>query len=476
MTAKYDGVVVGSGPNGLAAAITLAQAGCSVVIYEASKTAGGGARTQELISEGCLHDVCSAVHPLAKISPVFSSFELDKYGLEWIFPEFPLAHPLDGKPGAVLKHSLEETARGLGKDGEQYQNLLKPFVENIDALLSDLLGPFSLPRHPFLTSRFAYYGFQPATRLARTKLSSEAVAALFGGLCCHSLMSLDRPLTSAFGLVLAAVGHAVGWPIPKGGARSITDALVARLLELGGELKLGAHVSSLSELPESKITLLDVTPRQVLDIAGKDLESNYKKSLSKFRYGNGVFKMDFILSQPTPFTDKAAKKAGTVHLGGSFAEMLEGERMIDRGAHPEKPFVLFSQPTSFDDSRAPQDKHIVWAYCHVPNASTVDMSERIIGQIERFAPGFRDCIVGQHSMNCEDLQSYNENYIGGDINGGVQDIWQFMTRPTKLFAPYATSKKGLYLCSSSTPPGGGVHGMCGYHAAKLALKREMGIR
>jgi phytoene dehydrogenase-like protein len=467
----YDAAVVGSGPNGLAAAITLAQAGWSVLVLEARDTIGGGTRSAELTLPGYIHDVCSAVHPLGAGSPFFRTLPLAEHGLEWIHPPVPLAHPFDDGTAAVLERSVEATGKTLGPDAAAYQKLMAPLVTDWDKLAADLLGPLRIPpRHPLALARFGWHAIPSARRLAERLFEDERARALFGGMAAHSMIPLDQPPTAAFGLVIGILGHAVGWPLPRGGSQRIADALACYLRSLGGEVVTGVRVQSLDELPPARAVLCDVTPRQLLRIAGQRLPAGYRRRLAGYRYGPGVFKVDWALDGPIPWQAVECRRAGTVHLGGTLEEMAAAERVVWRGAHPEKPYVLVVQPSLFDATRAPEGKHTAWAYCHVPNASTFDMTERIEAQIERFAPGFRDCILARSVKSAVEMEQYNPNYIGGDINGGVQDLRQLFTRPVFRLVPYSTPLKGLYICSSSTPPGGGVHGMCGYFAARAALR------
>lgn len=464
---------MGTGPNGLAAAIRLAQEGLSVKMFEASPTVGGGMRTGELMQPGFHHDICSAIHPLAASSPYLKNLPLDDYGLEWITPDFPVAHPMDDGTAVVMHHSMDETMDELGTDGSSYRSAMEPIADNWETLTADFLGPLRFPKHPFNLARFGLKALQPAS-LFQKRFKKERAKALFAGLAAHSILPLDAVATSAIGLVLGAAGHAVGWPLPKGGSQSIADAMAGYFKSLGGEIETGTEITSLKELPPYRALLLDITPRQLIDIAGDQLPGSYVNRLKKYRYGSGVFKIDYILSEPVPWNDPRCKKAGTIHLGGTFDEIAAGEEVMDSGKHAEKPYVLIAQQSNFDDTRTPDDRHTLWAYCHVPNGSTRDMTDEIENQIERFAPGFKDTIEQRHTMNTDQFHDYNANYFGGDINGGRQDIWQLFTRPLHLINPYATPSEGVYLCSSSTPPGGGVHGMCGYHAASLALKQQFG--
>jgi phytoene dehydrogenase-like protein len=486
---RYDAVVVGSGPNGLAAAITLARglAPQSVLLIEASPTIGGGTRTAELTLPGFRHDVCSAVHPFALASPFLKTLPLTEHGLELIHSPAPLAHPLDDGRTAMLERSIEETGRTLGRDASAYGRLMEPFIDRADDLFADLIGPLKPPRHPILAARFGLRAIQPATRLARDWFEDEPARALLAGLAAHSILPLDYWATSAIGLVLGLAGHAVGWPIVRGGSQRLAESLASYFRSLRGEVWNPAtdseeerpceiatdwRVESLDELPPARVVLLDVTPRQVVRMAGHRLPARYVRRLQRFRYGAGVFKLDWALSGPIPWRSAECARAGTVHLGATLDELAASEAAVGRGEHPERPFVLLSQPSLFDPSRAPAGRHTAWAYCHVPNGSTVDMTSRIEAQVERFAPGFRDLILARHAMEPSDFERYNPNYIGGDINGGAQDLRQLFTRPVARLIPYSTPLKGLYICSSSTPPGGGVHGLCGYYAARAALGPE----
>lgn len=467
---EYDAVVVGSGPNGLAAAITLAQAGCSVVVFEARETIGGGMRTAELTLPGFIHDICSAIHPLGVGSPFFRDLHLAENDLQWIHPEVPLAHPLDDGTAAVLHRSIGKTGETLGVDADAYRRLMEPLVNDWEKLMAEFLGPLRIPRHPLAMVRFGLSAIRPAQGLAKSKFRGERARALFAGLAGHSIMALDKLTTAAFGLMLGLLGHAVGWPLPKGGSQRLADALAGCIDSLGGEIVTGAPIESLGELPPARVALLDVTPRQMLAIAGDRLPAGYRRRLENYRYGPGVYKVDWALSDPIPWRAEACREAGTVHVGGTLVEIATGEKAVWQGKHPDKPFVLVVQPSLFDASRAPEGKHTAWAYCHVPNGSTVDMTKEIESQIERFAPGFGEVILARSTRTAMEIEAYNPNYVGGDINGGVQDLGQLFTRPVARLVPYSTPVKGLYICSSSTPPGGGVHGMCGYHAARAALR------
>ena len=465
-----DAIVVGAGPNGLAAAIELARAGLSVTLVEGEEEIGGGVRSAPLTLPGFVHDVCSAVYPLGVASPFFATLPLAGHGLEWIHPPAPLAHPLDDGTAVQLERSFSATASSLGEDGEAWRRLLLPLAEGWPQLASDILAPPHLPRHPLLLARFARHALRSAQGLAEARFRGPRARALLAGLAAHSFLPLDRPATAAIGLVLGLLGHAVGWPIPRGGAGSLSAALAEHFQFLGGRIETGTAVRALDQLPAARTILLDVTPRQLLAIAGDRLGPRYRRRLEEYRYGPGVFKIDWALAGPIPWRAPECALAGTVHLGGTLEEIAEGEQEVWRGRHPERPFVLLTQPSLFDPSRAPAGSHTGWAYCHVPNGSTTDMTEAIERQVERFAPGFRDLILARHTRTAAGYELYNPNCIGGDINGGVQDLRQIFARPVPGLSPYATDREGLFLCSSSTPPGGGVHGMCGFNAARAALR------
>jgi phytoene dehydrogenase-like protein len=465
---SYDAVVVGAGPNGLAAAITLARAGRSVLVREANGTVGGGARSAELTLPGFTHDVCSAVHPLAAGSPFFRTLPLAEHGLEWVFPPAALAHPFDDGTAAVLERSVEATAATLGADAGAYRRLMGRLVADWPLLENALLGPPRWPRHPLALARFGLRALRPASRLAEGWFEGARARAFFAGLAAHSFLPLEKAPSAVFGLVLGITGHAIGWPIPRGGAQRIADALASYFRSLGGEIETDARVGLIDELPPARAVLCDVTPRQLVRIAGHRLPSGYKRKLGRYLYGPAVYKIDWALDGPVPWRAKECARAGTVHLGGTWEEVAASERAAWRGEHAEKPFVLVAQPSLFDSARAPAGKHTLWAYCHVPFGSEVDMTERIERQVEGFAPGFRDRVLARHAMSPADLERHNANLVGGDINGGAQTLRQLFTRPTLRL--YSTPLEGLYICSSSTPPGGGVHGMCGRAAALRALR------
>lgn len=465
---EYDAIVVGSGPNGLAAAIELQKNGLSVLLIEGAETIGGGMRSKEIFP-GYLSDICSAIHPMAAGSPFFKTLPLAEHGLEYIHPTLLAAHPFDNGDSAVLGHSLIETANRLGQDKDAYLNLMAPIVESWPKLAPEILGPFKFPSNPLASLRFGLSAIQSATSLSKRFVTAEA-KGLFAGMAAHSFLPLEKLSTAAIGLVLMANGHLGGWPLPKGGSQKLADALVSYFRSLGGKIETNWMVKSVDELPGARAIIFDIGPKQLLKIAGDRLPVNYKKRLAKYRYGPGVFKIDWILDGQVPFTNADCKKAGTVHLGGSIEEIATSERLAFNGQHAENPFVLLAQQSLFDNSRAPIGKQVLWGYCHVPQGSTKDMTQAIENQIERFAPGFKDLIIDKQTLNTAQFEHYNPNYIGGDINGGILDLSQLYSRPILSFSPYKTPAKGIYLCSASTPPGGGVHGMCGYHAAKQVLK------
>ncbi|WP_448702445.1 phytoene desaturase family protein [Mucilaginibacter sp. AW1-3] len=471
----YDAVIVGSGPNGLAAAILLQQNGLSVLLLEGKDTIGGGLRSEALTLPGYLHDVCSAIHPLAAGSPFFQTLPLQHFGLEYIYPAIAAAHPFDNGTVGVLQRSVTDTARLLGADARAYLKLMQPIVNDWPVMATDVLGPLHFPQHPIKMARFGLAALKPATGLTN-RFKTPQAKGLFAGMAAHCMQPISNAATSAIALVLMAAGHLHGWPMPKGGSQNIAHALAGYFISLGGKIETNTYIRSMEQLPSSKAVLFDVTPKQLLQIAGHKFSNIYKWQLERYRYGMGVFKVDWALDAPIPFRSEECREAGTVHLGGSIAEIAITEQQTWEGQHPESPFVLLAQQSLFDNSRSPEGKHTAWAYCHVPNGSVRDMTDRIENQVERFAPGFKDLILARHTMNTTQIEAHNPNYIGGDIGGGVNDIRQLFTRPALRWSPYRTSAKGIYICSSSTPPGGGVHGMCGYHSAKRALKDIFNIR
>jgi phytoene dehydrogenase-like protein len=465
-----DAVVVGAGPNGLAAAIVLAQAGRRVAVIEGAETVGGGCRSEELTLPGHVHDTCSTVHALALVSPFLNTLPLARHGFELVHPSAPLAHPLDDGSAAVMERSVEATACGLGADAAAYRRLFDPLVRSAGQLIPEILGPLRPPRHPVVLARFGVSALRSATGLARSRFVGERARALLGGCCAHSMLSLRTKASAAFGIVLALSAHQVGWPVARGGSQRLADALAAHLSSLGAEIQTGRWVESLDELAGAATTLLDVTPRQLLRMAGDRLPERYARRLGRYRYGPGVFKVDWALEGPIPWSAGEVARAGTVHLGGRLEEIAAAEEAVWQGRHSERPFALLVQPSLFDPTRAPAGKHTAWAYCHVPNGSARDMTAAIEAQVERFAPGFRELIAARSVMGPAEVQRRNPNYVGGDINGGVQDLRQLFTRPVARRVPYSTPVDGLFICSSATPPGGGVHGMCGYFAARSALR------
>lgn len=466
---KYDAVVVGSGPNGLSAAITLARKGVSVLVLEARNTIGGGARSEALTLPGFIHDVCSAVHPMGLASPFFKELPLEDHGLSFVHPDIPLAHPLSGGRAAILERSFQQTAQSFAKDRDAYLRIFSPFLPRVDDLFEDLIGPFRFPRYPFLALNFARFALQSAQGLAGRSFQTEEAKALWAGLAAHSILPLRTVSTSAIALVLGLVGHAYGWPFAKGGSQSIPDALASYLRSLGGEIRTGVTVSSMKDIPECRWVFLDMTPNKIVNIEGLELSGCVRKQLQNFRYGPGVFKIDFALKEAIPWTNKNCARAGTVHVGGTLSEITASEEAAYKGHLSDEPFVLVAQPSLFDSTRAPAGKHVAWAYCHVPNASEVDRSEVIEKQIEKYAPGFRDCILARHTKNAREMERYNANYFGGDITGGVTDLRQLFTRPLLRLNPYQLNKN-VFICSASSPPGAGVHGLCGYYSASNVLK------
>jgi phytoene dehydrogenase-like protein len=471
----FDAVVVGAGPNGLAAAILMQQNGLSVLLLEGKDTIGGGLRSAELTLPGFKHDICSAIHPLAAASPYFKTLPLQAYALTYLYPGIDAAHPLDNGTAAVLKRSITETANLLTGDEYAYADLMGSVTAAWPQIDADVLGPLHFPKKPFALAGFGLKALPASSQLAK-RFKTEKAKALIAGMAAHSMQPLTNTATSAIALVLMAAGHLQGWPVPKGGSDSIAKALGSYFTSIGGKIETGTYVRSLEQLPSAHAVLFDVSPKQLLQIAGHKFSSIYKWQLERYRYGMGVYKVDWALNEAIPFTAQECRKAGTVHIGNTFNEIKIAEQQTWDGIHPEKPFVLLAQQSIIDNTRAPQGKHTAWAYCHVPNGSVKNMTEAIEKQVERFAPGFRDTILAKHTMDTAAMEEYNPNYIGGDINGGVIDIGQLFTRPALRYSPYRTSANGIYICSASTPPGGGVHGMCGYHSAKRALKDVFSIR
>ncbi|HYC32435.1 MAG TPA: NAD(P)/FAD-dependent oxidoreductase [Gemmatimonadales bacterium] len=470
----YDVVVVGSGPNGLAASAAFARAGLATLLLEAGDTPGGGARTEELTLPGFHHDVCSTVHPLGAVSPWFRSLGLERHGLSWVHPPAPLAHVLDAGRTVLLERSVAETARHLGRDGASYRALMEPFAERFDELAPMVLAGVRRPQAPFLMARFGLAALRSMQGLARSRFREPAAGALLAGIAAHAVLPLDTAATASFALVLASAGHAVGWPVARGGSAAIVAALLACFREAGGELVTGIRVSRLADLPPARAYVLDVTPRQLLAIAGERLTPRYRRSMERYRYGPGVFKMDWALREPIPWRDPACLRSATVHLAGNIGQIARAEAVVHRGAVADPPFVLLVQPTLFDPGRAPPGGHIAWAYCHVPHGSGLDLSQALEAFVERFAPGFKDCVLARRCVTARELELHNPNYVGGDIAGGMSDLRQLFFRPAARLDPYATSAPDVFLCSSSTPPGGGVHGMCGYWAARSVMRKVFG--
>lgn len=468
---RCDAYVVGSGPNGLAAAIVLASAGVSVAVVEGAERPGGSARSAELTLPGFVHDICSSIHPLGIASPFFRTLPLEKYGLEWVHPDAPLAHPLDDGTAVMLERDLEATCAGLGEDADAYRRLIEPVVERWDDLIVDLLAPLlRVPRHPFRMAWFGMHALRPARSLARSRFRTERARVLFAGMAGHAMLPLSFLAGSAIPLVLAACGHTRGWPFPRGGTQKLTDALVGHLQTLGGTVITGRPIANLADLPPARAVLCDVTPRQLLAIAGDRLPNYYRRNLGRYRYGPGAFKVDWALDGPIPWTAGSCRRAATVHLGSPLDEIVASERAAWGGGSNQRPFIILAQHSLFDPTRAPAGKHTAWAYCHVPNGSSEDMLARMEDQIERHAPGFRRLVLARSVLPPLALEAHNPNLVGGDINAGAQTLRQVVLRPSPGL--YATPAPGLYLCSASTPPGGGVHGMCGFNAARLVLRER----
>lgn len=466
MSPPYDAAVVGSGPNGLAAAIALAKAGRSVVVYEAGDTVGGGTRTKALTLPGFRHDVCSAIHPMAVGAGLFAALDLQDHGLEWIHSPACCAHPLPDRPAAMLYRDVQRTGATLGGDGARWARMVAPFLDRWGDLAKDALGTPGIPSSPVLMARFGMLAMQPASVLARSRFREAPARALLAGMASHSILPLERPLSSAIGLMLAIAGHVKGWPLPRGGSQSIADALASKLRSLGGTIECGVRIKDLAEVETAGPVLFDTAPRELVRIAGEHLPTRFTDRLLRFRHGAGVFKLDWALSGPIPWKDPTVAEAATVHLGGTLESIEASERAPYLDQHPDKPYVLLAQQSLFDDTRAPEGQHTGWAYCHVPPGSTRDMTTAIEDMVEAEAPGFKDLILHTHKMDCADFEAYNPNYIGGDIAGGAADWDQLLTRPLVQANPYRTPNRRLYLCSASTPPGGGVHGMAGINAVK----------
>lgn len=466
-----DAVVVGSGPNGLAAALTLARAGLAVHVYEGSDIPGGGCRTEELTLPGYLHDVCSAVHPLFVQSPFFQEISLEARGVKLCSPKVAFAHPIEGGRAGAVVGSVEDTASGLGADASTYRRVFGPLVDDLPRVLPALLAPMrSPPAHPLAAARFAFGGIPPARMLAR-RFRTEEARGILAGAAAHAMLPLSQPLTASYGLLFTMMANASGWPVVEGGSRRVIDAMVSMLESLGGVVQTGRWVRSLKELAEHDLVMLDVSPRQALELAGGRFPARYARSLRRYRYGPGVCKVDWALDGPVPWEAPACRQAGTVHVGGTFEEVAFSESEVAAGRHPEHPFCIVAQPSVIDHTRAPAGHATLWAYCHVPSGSTLDMTERIESQIERFAPGFRDRVVARVTRTAAEVEQHNPNYVGGDVSGGLATLRQTLFRPTVSWNNYRTPMEGVYLCSASTPPGGGVHGMCGYNAARSALAR-----
>ena len=470
-TRTHDAVVVGSGPNGLAAAVELARAGVSVRVLEGRERIGGGTRSAELTLPGFVHDVCSGCHPMGVLSPYMRTLPLAEHGLRWIHPPASVAHPLDGEPAVLLRRSLDETARELGEDARAYRNLFAPFLRDPHALLADLLGPLRLPKHPLRMACFGLPGLLPATAFLRARFRGRRARAVLAGCAAHSILPLERPLTAAVGMIFALTAHVEDWPVAAGGSQAIADALASLLRGLGGAIECGRRVRRLEDIPDARVVLFDTSPAQLAGVCEPVLPAGYVRRLRRYRYGPAAFKLDLALDGPIPWRDPRCLEASTVHVGGTLEEIAAAEAAVWRGEHPERPFVLVVQQSQFDPGRAPAGKHTGYAYCHVPARSTRDCTGAIERQIERFAPGFRERILARHAIAPADFERDNPNYVGGAITGGVSDLFQFFTRPVARLDPYATPNPRFYLCSASTPPGGGVHGMCGYFAARSALRR-----
>jgi phytoene dehydrogenase-like protein len=471
MGESFDAIVVGSGPNGLAAAITLARAGIHTLVLEAKETPGGGCRTAELTLPGFHHDICAAIHPMGVASPFFQNLPAAELGLEWLHADIPLAHPLPDGSVATLHRSLQATGESLANDALEWSRLFDPFLQNSTRLFPEILRPLRGTSHPFLMAKFGLLGLRSCEYIVKSRFNSEPARALFAGCAAHSFLPLNTPGSASFGLVLALTAHAVGWPCARGGSNRIIDAMVNYLRKLGGEVRVNSPVSSMSDIPNSRVVLFDLSPRQIAAIAGPELPATYTRQLLRYTQGPAVFKIDWALRQPIPWRNPECARAGTVHVGGTFQQIAASEAAAWTNQPAEHPFVLVAQQSAMDPTRAPAGQHTGWAYCHVPHACPIDMTDRIEAQIERYAPGFRDTILARHTMSPADYERHNPTMLGGDITGGANTLRQSFFRPVPRWNPYTTPNPRLFLCSSSTPPGGGVHGMCGYWSAQSALRR-----
>lgn len=471
MSKNYDAIIIGSGPNGLSAAVELARNGAKVLVLEGADSIGGGTRTDELTLPGFHHDFCSAVHPTGFLSPYWQQLPLSQFGLEWLFPPASVAHPLENEEAVILTQSVAETAAGLGVDERAWQKLVQPFLKNPEGLLADSLKPLGIPKHPILLAQFGWKAMWPATHLANWLFTSHRSKALLAGCAAHSVLPLDMAFSSAIGLMFAVMGHMANWPVAKGGSNQISAALAKYLISLGGEIQTNQRITHFDQLPPAKVYLFDTDPIQLAQIAGDQLPTRYRRRLNKYHFGPGVFKVDWALSQSIPWKDPRCLRASTVHVGGGIEEVAASEKAAWKGMHTDKPFVMVCQQSEFDPTRAPKGQHTGYAYCHVPQGSTKDMTMAIEQQIERFAPGFKSTILARHKTSTQAFETYNPNYVGGAITGGAANLRQLFTRPVARLDPYTTPNPSIFICSASTPPGGGVHGMCGYYAAKSALKR-----